>query len=210
MSEPVEIMGVMAFPNENGKRDCRFIDSRYHTLFTVPDGGRVIITDMDGSERTLECRYIDDAHVAVGGMPYHICEFAEIRERKGDIYRPEHPKEGDCCDTYTVYQLKDTQVVPYGFKPHEYAKGKLHPAHYEKVYRGMFAPEDTLENLFRRHNADNRPFGRQMRSMSISDVVVIDRGGEKKAFYVDDVGFQEAKRFLRPAQKTKKRSAPER
>ena len=29
MKEPVDIMGVIAFPNENGKRDCRFIDPHY-------------------------------------------------------------------------------------------------------------------------------------------------------------------------------------
>ena len=29
MKEPVNIMGVVAFPNEDGKRDCRFIDPHY-------------------------------------------------------------------------------------------------------------------------------------------------------------------------------------
>ena len=212
MNDPVNIMGVMAYPNENGKRDCRFIDSEYHTLFAVPDGCSIVVTDMDGREKTQQCRYIDDAHVAVGGVPYHICEFAEIRERRGEIYRPEHPKEGDCCDTYTIYQLKETREVPYGFMPYEYAKGKLHPTHYEKAYQGMLAPEVTLESLFRKHNVDSRPFGQRMRSMSMSDVVVVDRGGERKAYYVDRVGFTEAGQFLHPSKrpKTKKRSGAER
>ena len=40
--EPVNIMGVVAFPNENGQREIRFIDSEYNNLFTVPDGGNII------------------------------------------------------------------------------------------------------------------------------------------------------------------------
>ena len=43
MSGPVDVMGVVAFPNENGKRDCRFIDTDYNTLFTVPDGENIVV-----------------------------------------------------------------------------------------------------------------------------------------------------------------------
>ena len=212
MSGPVEIMGVCAFPNVHGKRDCRFIDSNYNTLFTVPDGGNIIVTDMDGRESVLECRYIDDAHVAVGGRAYHICEYAEMQESNGRLYRPEHPKEGDCCDTYTIYQIKDTLAVPYGFMPYEAAAKKLHPSHYCKAYQGMLAQGVSLESLFRKHNADERPFGRRMRSLSMSDVVVVNRGGEQKAYYVDRIGFTETDRFLHPPQRQqkKKRGAPER
>ena len=216
MSEPVNIMGVVAFPNENGKRDCRFIDSDYNTLFTVPDGGNIIVTDMDGRESVRACQYIDDTHVAVGGVPYHICQFAEVQEQSGRLFRPEHLKKGDCCDTYTVYQLKNTRDVPYGFMPYEYAKGKLHPSHYEKAYQGMLAPQVTLESLFHKHNIDSRPFGQRMRSMSMSDVVVVRRNGEEKAYYVDRFGFTETDRFLPPPQRqakqqrTKKKSRPER
>ena len=46
--------------------------------------------------------------------------------------------------------------------------------------------------------------------MSMSDVVVVSRGGEKKAFYVDSIGFQEAKRFLDPPVRKKKRPVRER
>lgn len=213
MSEPVEIMGVCAFPNENGKRDCRFIDSSYNTLFTVPDGANIIVTDMDGRESVLECRYIDDAHVAVGGTgAYHICEFAELQERNGRLYRPEHPKAGDCCDTYTIYQLRDTLAVPYSYMPYEAAAKKIHPSHYYKAYQGMLAPGVTLESLYRKHNMDERPFGQRMRSLSMSDVVVVERGGQKTAYYVDRVGFTQTERFLHPPlqQRKKRRSAPER
>ena len=39
--EPVNIMGVFAFPNpDRDNRMIRFIDSEYNTLFTVKDGER--------------------------------------------------------------------------------------------------------------------------------------------------------------------------
>ena len=42
--EPVDIMGVIAFPNPNkDERVIRFIDSEYHTLFTIKDGESIVI-----------------------------------------------------------------------------------------------------------------------------------------------------------------------
>lgn len=210
MPEPIEIMGVVAFPNENGKRDCRFIDPDYNTLFTVPDGENIVVDYLDRESAVFPCRYLDDAHVAVGGRAYHIMELAETMQRQSAVSRPEHPKEGDCCDYYEIYQLKSVSNVPYAFMPYETAKNRLNPAHYELRFRAPLAPNVTLENLFLKHNRDDRPFSWRMHSMSMSDVIVTMRKGEKKAFYVDGIGFQEAKRFLHPPQKKKKRSSPER
>ena len=210
MNGPVDMMGVIAYPNENGVRDCRFIDSNYNRLFTVPDGENVVIEGFDGRQSVKACTYIDDYHFALNGSAYHICEFAEIMERNGAVYRPEHPKEGDICDTYTIYQLKDTRNISYGYMPYDMAKNKIHPSHYEKAYRGVLATKVTLEDLFLKHNRDSRPFGQSMRSLSMSDIVVMNRSGVEKAFYVDRIGFQEAKRFLNPPKRTRKKAQPER
>ena len=49
--EPVDIMGVTAFPNPNkDERVIRFIDSEYHTLFTIKDGESIVITRFDGEK----------------------------------------------------------------------------------------------------------------------------------------------------------------
>ena len=49
--EPVNIMGVIAFPNPNkDERVIRFIDSEYHTLFTIKDGESIVITHFDGEK----------------------------------------------------------------------------------------------------------------------------------------------------------------
>lgn len=46
------------------------------------------------------------------------------------------------------------------------------------------------------HNSDHRPFARRMRSLSVSDVVVLTQAGKKTAYYTDSVGFKEVPEFL--------------
>ena len=207
---PVNIFGVLAFPNDEDGRLVRFIDSDYNTLFHVPDGENIILTTFGDDRKVLPCRYIDAAHARIGGETWHICEFAEAQEQRGAVYVPEHPREGDICDTYTIYQLKDASAAPYAFMPYEQAKAKLRMAHYQRAYRGVLAPKITLENLYAKHNQDSRPFGQRMRSLSMSDVIVLNRGGEEKAYYVDRYGFQEAKRFLNPPVRKRKPPRQER
>lgn len=195
LTEPVNIMGVMAYPNPNGVRDIRFIDSHYNTLFKVPDGGNVVITRFDGSKDTRRCLYIDDTHAAIGNGVYHICEFAETMEANGSTYAPEQPQEGDICDAYELYQIEDIQIVGYAFRAYDEAKGQIKASDYRRVYAGMLAPNTSLDSIFAKHNRDNRPFRMHMRSLSVSDVIVLNHGGERKAFYVDSVGFQEIEGF---------------
>lgn len=204
------IAGVCASPNEEGGQAIRFIDSEYNQLFTVQDGDHIVLTYLDGIQETLLCKYIDDCHAVIGNWAYHIHEFALVQEMRGAVYAPEHPQPGDIIDVYEIYQLKNPYKIDYGFCPYMAAKNELLPSHYLKVYAGVLLPKTTLEDLFEKHNSDLRPRRMEMRSMSVSDVVVMDRSGEKRAFYVDSVGFQEAKRFLDPPIRKKKRPAQER
>lgn len=71
----------------------RFIDSRYKTLFYVPDGGNIVITRFDGEKFTQPCTFLDEYHTRVGRETYHICQFAELMERNGNTYAPETPPE---------------------------------------------------------------------------------------------------------------------
>lgn len=73
---------------EAAREDIRFIDSGYNDLFRIPDGGSIVITTSDGEKHDRVCRYVDSAHVEVGGNLYHICEFAERMERIGSTYAP--------------------------------------------------------------------------------------------------------------------------
>lgn len=70
------------------QKGIRFIDSHYHELFRIPDGGRIRIRRKDGSSTERVCRYIDDYHAEIGGSLYHICEFAEQMEYQGNTVEP--------------------------------------------------------------------------------------------------------------------------
>lgn len=94
MTEPINVMGVMAYPNPNGDRRIRFIDSRYNVKFMIPDGGSILVRAADGSASILACSYIDDYHARIGNCVYHICEFAEIMEANGRTCRPWQPSGG--------------------------------------------------------------------------------------------------------------------
>ena len=77
------------------ERGIRFIDSDYKELFRLKDGGKISLSFADGSKETLSCRYIDDYHLEAGfgsSNIYHICEFAEKREKAGIDVRPADPK----------------------------------------------------------------------------------------------------------------------
>lgn len=50
---PVNIAGVVAFPNDEGGARIRFIDSSYNTLFFVPDGGSIVFTPFGGDRELL-------------------------------------------------------------------------------------------------------------------------------------------------------------
>ena len=203
--EPVNIMGVIAFPNpDKDKRVIRFIDSEYHTLFTIQDGESIVITRFDGEQLILPCTYIDDCHTRIGSSVCHICEFAEIQERNGNLYVPSTPKISDEIGTYEIYQITAIADVDYCFRPYAEAKGKLQSADYQRSYAGMYAKENSLEHLWTKHNSDHRPFAHRMRSMSVSDIVVLTQGGRKTAYYTDSVGFKEVPEFLMQQRTQKK------
>lgn len=177
-------------------KEIQFIDSRYNKLFTVPDGGNIVVTGFDGKKLVRPCRYLDDTHFEGGGNVFHICQFAEIMERDGAVYAPEIVKPGDCIDTYEIYQIADTRGTDYCFRPFGEAKNQIKRADYRREYAGMLAPQTTMEFLFVKHNRDNRPFGKLMRSLTMSDMVVLNRAGRLQAFYVDTVDFKEVPGFL--------------
>ena len=203
--EPVNIMGVIAFPNpDHDKRMIRFIDSEYHTLFTIKDGESIVITRFDDEKMVLPYKYIDGCHVCIGNSAYHICEFAEMQERNGNTYVPRTPKISAEIGTYEIYQIPAIADVDYCFRPYAEAKGKLQNADYQRSYAGMYARGNSLEDLWAKHNRDSRPFAHRMRSMSVSDIVVLTQGGKKTAYYADTIGFKKAPEFLMQQRTQKK------
>ena len=187
-------------------KGVRFFDSHYNTLFEIPDGESIIITHFDGRQEILPCHYIDDDHMRVGNTIFRPLQFAEFYERTGSVYAPEHPKWDDICDTYTIYQIMNARDVSYSFRPYEHARGQIRQADYERVYTGVLARQTTLDDIYTKHNRDRRPFGQQMRSLSVSDIIVLNRDGKPRAYYTDTIGFARANEFLRKTPQKKRTS----
>ena len=59
------------------------------------------------------------------------------------------------------------------------------------VYSERLRDATTLDNLFERFNME-RPNDFTGHSMSVSDVIIMNRGGRLTAYYVDSFGFTEA------------------
>jgi hypothetical protein len=95
--------------DNSDKRDIRFIDSTYRELFRIPDGGYITITHADGEQGVIPCKYIDPYHFYLDGDCLHICQFAELMERKGSSYAPELEPE-------TVGGYRITRRIPVGNK----------------------------------------------------------------------------------------------
>ena len=91
------------------RRGIRFIKPNYEEKFRIADGETILITLANGDQTPRTCRYIDDYHFEVGGMPYHICEFAEMVEANGDKIIPLRSDLPDCC--YSVNKTTGEIII---------------------------------------------------------------------------------------------------
>ena len=80
--------------------------------------------------------------------------------------------------------------------PYDYAKEKLNASDYRSVYIGNMPTGYDLERCFRDFNLRSRPCAKTMHSLSVSDVVVMQRDGKEAAWYVDPVGFKDVSYLL--------------
>jgi hypothetical protein len=94
---------------------------------------------------------------------------------------------------YKLYQIKDVENCLYLFSSFNFAQQKGFSIHdYEVVYEGAIGDynvEYTLEKLFDMFNI-YRPEDFKGRSMSVSDVVMLDRGTYVEYYYCDHIGFK--------------------
>lgn len=126
-------------------------------------------------------------------------------ERVERILYPEHyhktseemmyANEGD---RFSLYQIRDGSASEeHKFLGMDTLKEKgitINASEYECVYSGLLLPSDDLHTLYSMFN-DNPPADFKAHSMSVSDVVVMNRNHELQAFYVDRFGFTELPEF---------------
>ena len=104
-------------------------------------------------------------------------------------------------DTFSIYQVP---AGPEGrdirFRSYEELQAAglaVDRKNYELVYTAPLDGKTTLENIYRTFNTDDRPADFRGHSLSVSDVVVINRGGKEEAHYCDSIGFTPVPEFMR-------------
>ena len=104
--------------------------------------------------------------------------------------------EGQFC----VWQMKQTpETRQMRFRSYHVLQEKgirVSVEDYEKVYTGILYPEDTPENIRERLKV-KPPRSFAGHSLSVSDVLVFDRAGVTKAYYVEKNGFTIIEDFIR-------------
>ncbi len=100
---------------------------------------------------------------------------------------------------YGIYQINSGQEERgYQFLSLEAAKEMgftVDGKDYQMVYSERLREATTLDNLFERFNIE-RPNDFTGHSMSVSDVIIMNRGGRLTAYYVDSFGFTELPDFV--------------
>lgn len=102
-------------------------------------------------------------------------------------------------NSFAIYQVRpgdDTR--DYRFVNYEELERRgleIDRKNYEHVYSAELQPLITLEGIYQRLNMDH-PEGYKGHSLSVSDIIVINKNGEATAHYVDSFGYKSAPEFL--------------
>ena len=158
-----------------------FVDRKGNRLFEMLDGESLVFTKTDGQETKVECHRVDQNRIRLNNVICSTVKFARWCHQHGVTFRPEFPSVLDCIDTYEIHQIPFAVKTPYRFSRFSAAEPFFSASHYQKMYCGMLAKATHPEELYLLHNQDNRPFGAKMHSMTVSDVVVLNRRGKRQA-----------------------------
>ena len=99
---------------------------------------------------------------------------------------------------FAIYQMDTGGEHTYQFMGFESAQKlgyTIDGKDYRMVYAAPWISTITLDDIFERFNI-NRPNDFHGHSLSVSDVIVINRTAETKAYYVDSFGFEELPDFV--------------
>ena len=94
---------------KQARRGIRFITPNYQEKFRIADGEKVRITLSGGEQFDRVCRYIDDYHLEVGDLTFHICEFAERMAQNRSTVVPLRSDLPDCC--YSVNKVTGEVII---------------------------------------------------------------------------------------------------
>ncbi|MGL5513928.1 MAG: antirestriction protein ArdA [Sporomusa sp.] len=132
----------------------------------------------------------------------HFVELQQGKEQTAEQeQQPAPEQERQQGDTYTIYQLKgDDSTRDFRLEPYERLQAaglSVEPSNYVFVYSGQLGRDETLDSIYEKFNI-SRPADFTGHSLSISDVVTLNRDGKETAHYVDRFGFKDVPEFLQP------------
>ena len=107
-------------------------------------------------------------------------------------------------DRYAIYHVdEDTPGKQHLFMNMAMVKEDgitIDAANYKCVYSGRLHENEKLDDLYAVFN-DNPPADYKAHSMSVSDVIITNRGGDMQAYYVDRFGYEELPDFAAQREK---------
>ena len=107
-------------------------------------------------------------------------------------------------DRYAIYHVdEDTPGKQHLFMNMAMVKEDgitIDAANYKCVYSGRLHENEKLDDLYAMFN-DNPPADYKAHSMSVSDVIITNHGGDMQAYYVDRFGFAELPDFAAQREK---------
>lgn len=202
--------------------DYYVLPSSVHELMIVPKSLGMNLGELEEMVSSVNAACVRDASLLLDIEFYdHVIVAGEtgktfsIRENVPELFEPSHyahlishvadgVKEevsyyGTSPVTYEILQIKDgSNGEQYRFWGMNYVQEtglQVNVSDYESKYQGKLKPGETLDTLYERFNI-HRPEDFTGHSLSVSDVIVLESGGDKKAFYVDSFGFCEVKDFF--------------
>ena len=123
----------------------------------------------------------------------------EEKMQDGVIRSNEELLYTDTVDRYAIFQIDENgKGREYLFFNMDFIQKKgmeVEGSDYSLVYGGRLGQQDNLNTIYEKFNI-NHPEGYTGHSLSVSDVVVINRGGQVSAHYVDSFGFTELPDFV--------------
>jgi len=167
-----------------------------HTIFLLyDDGTEAMAYDVDELK----------AHEGIYGIEREDWQKShEYRENENKVNQQQEVKiESDFInskeDRFAIYQIMDgaeksRDIRFEGLEALEQRGLEVNRNNYVIVHTEPLAPETTLEGIFQKLNEPQQDFSGH--SLSVSDVVVLNKGGEITSHFVDRFGFSELPAFL--------------
>ena len=168
----------------------------------------IYLLHVDGSETMADDREEIEEHGGIFGIEKEDWMRERSLERDNDIAEEKEAAEsvmGETVsekksnDTYQIYQLKsDDELWQYHFENLESLKDhdlKVEGKNYELKYEGEWTEGMHLDGIYAKFNID-RPEDFIGHSLSVGDIVVLNRDGKETAHFVDSVGFVEVPEFF--------------